>query len=579
MAPSFIAFGVAVLVAAVVVARVLLDGVPPYGTDGAQYIEHIARLTALELWQSREGGNVWAALVAADGSFPATLHFLTLPFGSLFGHSAEVTALTGLVWLGLLAFSVGSVARRLSGRPEIGWVAVAACLLVPAFHGMATRYYYDLPMLAMLWLGVALALRSLAPRCGLLGLASGVCFLLACLIKLSAIPYSVFLVLGVLLLAPEGSKPSLRRRAALGLVIALSVTLGLGLYFSGVEGISSFGHQAHITVPSAQLQTGQSAPPASGVALLLSEIVPRLVAHDLASLAYYPARLVASVLSLPMAALFGVLWWRWWRGRRRGAIGFAAMVLGWMVFHLAVVPPLDDRFLIAVVPVFVVAAALGFGELRASRARFLAGVFVVVGLWTAVDVHFVYDSPLATPVVLLSAQEGPGGRSLHTVLRGLSSAGSFERRGWGRRDEMSPKGQRADRRALREALWTAVRGEQAAVVGGVIEAGAIDTRGDRDWWEYRSQIGGTQSGGATSFTGTPAFAPRPASLEQLDCGDGADVGWDNGAPTHLVLGGLSDWNWLHPCVERSAWQLVAQIEDPDGGPGVTLWSRRVPRGH
>jgi hypothetical protein len=253
------------------------------------------------------------------------------------------------------------------------------------------------------------------------------------------------------------------------------------------------------------------------------------------------------------------------------------MLLGWTAFHLAVVPALDDRFLIPVVPVFVVAAALGFGELRASRARLLAGAGVVLGLWTAADVHFAYDSPLATPVAWLSDQEGPESRSLDTGLRGFSSAGSFEQRGWGRRDELSPEGQRADRRALREALWSAVREQQATLVGGVIEAGAIDARGDRDWWEYRSQLDGERrGGGATSFTGSPGGAPGPARLGPSECTGERDVGWDNGSPSHLVLGELSGWQWLNPCIERSAWELVQKIEDPAGGPGVTLWRRRGP---
>ena len=44
-----VAAAVTLFVTALVLGRVAVDGVQPYGTDGAHYIEHVARLQALEL--------------------------------------------------------------------------------------------------------------------------------------------------------------------------------------------------------------------------------------------------------------------------------------------------------------------------------------------------------------------------------------------------------------------------------------------------------------------------------------------------------------------------------------------------
>jgi len=559
------ALAFALSIGGIVVLRIVSEGVPPYGTDGAQYIEHIARLTALDHWRAWEGSNLWAALVAADGSFPATLHFLTLPFGALFGHSAETATFTGLFWLGLLAAAVGSVTRQLSGRAELGWLALAACFMVPAFSGMATRYYYDLPMLAMLWTGVALVVRAQAPGRAPLGVAAGVCFLLACLIKWAAIPYGLLLGFGALLLSPVGATPTHRHRGLLALGLVVPVAVGLSLYFGAVQGISSFQHQAHITVPAAQLQTGQQGPPASGIKLLLSELPARLGAHSPASLAFYPLRLVTSLLSLPLAVLLGFLSWRWWRGSRKGALGLGAMLVGWVVFHLGVVPVLDDRFLIPLVPAFVVVAALGFGELSSPLRGRLALIGGALGLLTALDVHLIHDSPLAFPVEVISSQDGPGGSSPHTVLRGLSSGGSYQARGWARADEVGVVGRRSDRRGLREAVWSVLRAEQTGVVGGAVAFGAFDERGDRFWWEYRSQLAAlTSGGGATSFSGA-----------SLPCGEADQGGWDNGSPSLLVLPAGQPWGGLSACVSPSDWQEARRVEDPDGGAAVSLWRRRV----
>jgi hypothetical protein len=356
---------------------------------------------------------------------------------------------------------------------------------------------------------------------------------------------------------------------SLALITGVPIALGLALYFGGIEGISSFGHQAHITVPAAQLQQGQAGPPPSGLALLFGELPARLAAHSVASLAFYPLRMASSLLSLPLAVLLGFLLWRWWRGLRLGAAGLAAMVGGWTAFHLAVVPVLDDRFLIVVLPAFVVAAALGLGELSAPSARRLARGVAALGLLTAVDVHFVHEGWLSSPVELISERPMPGGGSLGTVLRGLSSAGSYGHRGWARRDEVGAAGRRADRRALREAVWVVARDRQAVVVGGAVESGAIDPAGDRDWWEYRSQLAASaDGGGATSFSGVP---PAGTSV----CAGSGPAMWDNGDPTHLLLPVVSPWEGLDRCVRPENWEFTQRIDDPEGGPGVTLWHRRA----
>lgn len=563
---KWVALAVALAVSALVLGRVAVDGVQPYGTDGAHYIEHVARLAALDHWRASEQSNLWASLLAADGSFPATLHYLTLPLGALFGHGTGVAAASGLLWLLLLAAAVGWLGRRLSGRGEVGWAAFTACLLVPAFHGMATRYYYDLPMIALLWCGVALLVEAQRPRRTGIALAAGLCFLLACLVKWAAIPYGLFLGLAALLLAPSGDRSGLLHRLVAGLAAVGVPALGVTLYFQGVEGVSSFGHQAHITLPAAQAVGATGPVEGSGLGLLLSQVPGQLAGHSLASLAFYPLRLVFSVLSLPLAAVLAMLCWSWWRSGRPGLIGLAGALGAWTMFHLGVVPILDDRFLTVVVPVFVLVGSLGWGSLPRSTSTRLGVVVLALGLVIAVDFHVSQGNPLAWAVELIEEDDVPPGRSTQTVARGLGASGSKEQRGWARHDEVAVVSVHADRRGLRGEAWRRVRGCKIDWIGGAVEWGAIDLRGDKDWWEYRSRL--------SELTETPSwqtsFSSGP-SLGSAPCAELPFGGWAHQKPGYVLLPGDEPWRGLADCAGPAGWVLDQLIEDPAGGPGVQLW--------
>jgi hypothetical protein len=557
-APWLVAGLVATCTVAIVWIRLAVDGVQPYGTDGAEYIEHLARLRLVEQWRWLEGLNLWRLLVEADGAFPAGLHLLTLPIGWIFGHQAGPAAATGALWLLLLAFAVGVVAARLDGRPEAGAVALTALLLVPALHGMATRYYYDLPMTALLWGSAAVILRTRdrSPLRG--GLAAGLLLFAACVVKWTAIPLGV-IVTSAALAVPLADGPRLRedwrRRLLMAGAVALPPALLVWAYMAGVDGTSSFGHQAHITMAEAGAEGVEgTAAPASRAEAWRIVLEHRAGTFGWVDLAFYPTRLVTSILSPLLALVAAVMGLVWLRRGARGWLLVLGVPLATLAFLWIFVPPLDDRFLVPAVPALAVGAALGWSRLGPRGRRGWAIAALAVGLLVTLDLHFAPQSALTRPIDVL---EHPDGQDEATVARGLGAASSVEARGWVRADEQTPA-----RAAFRERLYERVAACRVSCLGVGWRSGTMHPLGDTTFWKYRSVLDALRGSG-TELVVIPHCPELVGDPSWIECSPDVVV--------HPMEHGARPW--LHRCLDPEAWELVEVVEDPGAGPDATVWQR------
>jgi hypothetical protein len=466
---------VAVAVVAIVGTRLSSGPIDAYGELGAEWIEHFERVRVAQVWGYDRGLGGFAA--GADGAYPPLLHVLTLPVGALAGHHAEGVAWTGLVWLLLLAAGLGLCARGLAPkRPAAAAAAVVGGLLLPAACGAAPRYYYDLPMTALLWLGAGLLL-AVGPRRPVLGgLLAGVAVALAALVKWSALPFAAPLLLGAVISArPEGER---RGRPLLVVALAVGLAVPAGGYLA--SSTRSWTEMMGTFVPDEDPLGSVGA-----AALRTVQVDPRLQAPDrsersggrLERLVWYARALVVAVwapvgllVMLPLAGL-----WAWRRGAGGWLVGLT--IGGHLAFVVLAVPPLDERFVLPLAPALALAAALGWDRLPDRRWRLGAGlVAVAAGLWIAADFHLGGD-PTLDPQTTVGVDE---------PIAGLGLASSWERRGWGRADR-----QRAPRLVFREQLWDAVDAVEARRIG-VIGGPLVDPFGDTNWWRYRALLGEVQ---------------------------------------------------------------------------------------
>ena len=539
------ALGTAAVVCCVLGARIALDGVQPYGADGAEYIEHSARLAVLQHVRGAVWTDPWRLLTGADASFPPLLHLSTIPFGALFGHGAGGAIATQIGWLLLLAVAVGVSASELVGRPQVGAPVAAATLLVPAFHGFATRYYYDLPMTALLWVAVALLLGPAKRAPVRVGLLAGATLAAAALMKWAAIAFAPPLVLGAALCGWSRLGRRDRGRRALSAVVALVVAAALCFAFlAGREGDNSFERMGFVaftvgtTVDAAEGLGGVSISAVRGV----SERVGRLGAVDLA---FYPLRAATSVLSPPllMLLLFGLV--AWWRSGRVGLPLVVLAVFGHGAFLLGVMPVLDDRFVLPGLPTLIVAGGLGWATMRPRARTRLATAVLVCAALVGLDLHFGHRGPWNAEVEMMHPDRDD---FPPTSARGLGVSSSVEGRGWARRDETPSR-----REPLRAAVWEAVQGCEARGVGALAERPLVGPEGDLEWVRYRALL--DSSGGVDRVGGAVC---------------GREGAWEHPGPLDVVLVAAAAGR---PGCLVGDWRLARSVPDPEGGPGIDLWAR------
>jgi hypothetical protein len=552
---------VALAITSLVVVRLHREGVQSYGSDGAEYIEHSARLRVVQQLRDSPGSSSWDVLIGSDHSFPPLLHLLTGKLGELLGHhGAEAAAATGILWLLLLSAALGLLVTEISGRRTVGYAAATGLLLLPAAHGFATRYYYDLPMTALLWSAAAIFLRfrQRAPILG--GATAGLLFAAACLTKWPAIPFGIPLLLGALLCrGGEGRERWAARCIALGTCVLTCAGI-LASFLHGRGDDTSFARMTRVGLDEAppHVWTTQWDGP---VGLIAQGVTSRMGSLEAGDLSFYLLRGFTSVFSPLLAVIVLGLGARWLLRGRLGWRLVLCVVLGHSLFLLGLVPLLDDRFLLTGAPALLIPASLAWSGLTKSGRRVMGAGIVTLGLLMALDFHAAPPMPWSGPIRLA---EGNGDDIPCTEARGISAASSVEHRGWSRADSLEWGREAAGdpcteprapaRRALRERVWAHVQGCETEAVGLAVEAPLFSYRGDKEWFVYRGeldQVGrGQRAITVREICPTEGHAPFSGPLPPLVLYAGR-----RGAPA---------------CLVAANWEALPAIEDPDGGAPVFL---------
>ena len=476
-----LAAGICASVAVVVQARLSRVGIQPYGYDGAEFIEHRERLAvALALRDVGETG-LRTAIIDADRDFPPLLHWITTVLVAPLGQDAVSATRTGVLWLALLGLAAGVVTWALAERRvSVASAAAVGCFLVPALHGFTTRYYYDLPLMALLWCVVAFGLAMRGRGVAVLGIGLGGLWFLACLIKWTALPLGPVSIGAVLLAAGLGSW---RRRAAIGGTAVVVWALLLGGWVALLGAAGSLGGMLANWLGQMDADQAGAAAELGGLVGSALGVIGRV--DPLARLQFYLLGTAFSVFSPLLFAATVALGVQWLRTGRAGAALLAVMVAGHGLFACFGVAVFDERFILGVAPALVIAGALGWGALP-TRLRSIVGVaLVVLGLVLAVEHHHVGQRVGEARI------ENRAPDSFANHVRGPWVADPVERRGWGHHDGETGRGH-----LELEALWGAVVAAQPQAVLVVGDPDLDQAALPSSWLDYRRRLDALQRGGA-----------------------------------------------------------------------------------
>jgi len=555
-AHSLIPGAVFLALAAILLSRFAEAPMQPYGADAAHYIEHNARLDVLQtlrelqLW--RGGSDTIRTMIEdLDGSFPPVLHLATLALGSVSGHAAESVLWTGLVWLLLLAAAVAGIARQLSASRTAAAAAFCGTLLLPALHAAATRYYYDLPMTAVLWLSVFVLMQCRGRGFLVAGLLAGVLLFVADITKWTALPFGLIMLIGATLtrrgdVEASGRAPLRSRLASAAIAVFVSSLLVLGFlelagnHDSFTAMLGDIGERGEIWGPQGV--------DSNRFAAITGHIFRDLQPLSGERLTFYGVRLVTSVFSPILLAVTLLLTGVWALRSRRGWPLILITLIGQAAFLLLRIPPTDDRFLVTLAPALVLAAALGWEALPQRPRRVVAAATLTIGLAVALDFH-VADPADVEPPARAVGQEELG----DLLLWGLND--SSDQRGWARRDR-----QRDNRGAAREHLWSQLESCRADVFKVASERSLVSdhsARGDLYWLRYRAQLHHLEEGGA-----------RRRIL--LSCDEA------NSDEVEVALSAVRPGSEPRRprCISEQGWQLEGLVKPVEAGRSVAVWSRR-----
>ena len=224
-------------VCTIFMVRIHRQPIQPAGGDSV-YTEHRDRLHVLEALRRADLSQPRLLVRSLDNAYPPGLHVFTAALGALSGHWVDDVVWTGLVWLALLALGVGGCAAALTGSRLAGLAAFGATMLLPAGQAAATRYYYDLPMSAWLWIMLWGARARWERRPGRGGVGAGALLAMACLTKWTAASFGVmFLCCAAVTPAARQVYRLPRRALALGICLATGACLA-GLFLYSVGGIN-----------------------------------------------------------------------------------------------------------------------------------------------------------------------------------------------------------------------------------------------------------------------------------------------------------------------------------------------------
>lgn len=331
-----------------------------------------------------------------EGDFPPLLHGITWLASPFIGHSVEAVRWTGLAWFFLLALAVASVAHSIAGsargprdraRREASAAAPAAfaiTLMMASLQGMTMRYYYDLPMIALVWGALALLLRWWNRRPRLAAAGFGIGMVAATLTKWTTLALGGVTLFGLVATAVTASSGTRRRKlvaCGLGGALWLSIVLAYTMA-AGRDGSlqATLGHTFDVPTEGAQ--------PASTLWMAAQRVASALPER----LSFYSANFVTAVVSPALTGALGVLTLLWLLFRRSGALLLATIFFGELAFVVLTVLILDDRFLLPLLPALLISAALGWAVLG-PRLRLLTAVAVSLLAFTVSwDFHF-RDNP------------------------------------------------------------------------------------------------------------------------------------------------------------------------------------------
>jgi hypothetical protein len=488
----------------------------------------------LEFLRGASGRSLREVLAGIDGSYPPLLHVLTLIPGAVLGHRVEDLAWWPGPWILLLGLAVAGVARAWSDGEGSHWagpISGALVMGIPAVQLSATRYYYDLPMTALLWAALALV----AMRRGALG---GVLLAAAALTKWTALPFGLVL-LGSLLLLP-GRFPAVVRAI-------LSWSSCLGLWFLLRGGMGSLIQMVTTFLPQdADVREGLREP---SVLSVVQGSADRLLSvqwlHVGLRFRWHWATLITAVLSPLFSAALVVLA----VGRRaplRPVLFALSVCIGQWFFLAWLIPVHDQRFMLTAAPALVlpVALAVARGPHPAREACALLLLAALVGI----EASFGPRAPWNRPTEVLAGRSP----SQRVEARGVFLTSSVDGRGWWRGDD-TPPGCTEDR----ARVWAAVLGAAPSLLGTDDRGVLMGARAGSNWL-------GHESAAARILDGVPLRGARHVQAVPQGAVDLFVMPEDLGAPG--------------PAVQRdpSQWTPLGRLAGTCGN--VVLWSLTSPPG-
>lgn len=511
------------------------DGALFRGADtGSAWSEHTVRIEAMAFPPSQHRQGVFDWLQALDVQYPPLLHLVSIGLSPVVGASDLAVNRSMVLWLLALALGAGLAGRGLTGKSAVGLATGVGTLTVPAFTASALHYYYDLPMTALLWCSLGCVLMARRSHALPLGIAAGLLFAGACLVKWSALPQGIPLLLGALLVPlPEegwGRRAWIERLRVAGPTLLCAA---LVLFAFTQVSTSSWREMGAITLG----EPGQQSRPS----LLQSLHLP-----DSSKVGAYIGRTVTALFSplLSVLVVLGLL--RWVFRDRRGWPLLALGLVGNIGFLLFLVPPADERFLFPVVPALILAAVLGTAGCSRRVRTGAATLWVVLALSVTWDVHHGSDGPLSW--TWESSMFG-GLRG-----RGLSLDSGEEAVGWTRADDA------ARERALhpgREELYNGIVACGAQTL--IVERGALSGPADMTWWRYRNFL--QQAGGRDESFDSVVLFDDVASAGGLE-------GHGQSGSRALIVRGSGGGPQSPPSF--GTWVHLGSLEWEDRGP-IHVW--------
>ena len=428
-APALLVVVVVALVVASHVSAVHRCLVPAHGFLGAEYIEHAQRDALTERLVAYPLPlrivRLPLFLAEADDTYPALLHVLAALWGSVLGSGIATTLHLNLVYLLALAAVVALATKRfaalLGPAPGGGWscaLAASTAILVPAVFGASRRYYYDFPM--AVWVALALLALSYAPWSALAAFLAGLATAGALLTKWTAgfylLPLWVFAtVLAVRECSRQRRLAPLRNIVAAGLfVVVLCSPVLLRSWTLQTAAPGLFRVIGMEVGPTTVRQTnsfdcalGQAVVPEGEVAIPAP--APAGIGQRIA---FYADGIPQAVLG-PMltAALLGICLVGW-RGRRTLAVTAGICAPAMVVFVSPLIEPLDERFVLPLVPLALIGAFAAWEQCPSRVLRIASGAVVV-----------------AAGLIQIASWDGRIG-----LGPGWTGRSSWEERGWNRLD-------------------------------------------------------------------------------------------------------------------------------------------------